>query len=124
MSGRGGTAGLPGVFRLKISANGRLTVKRGRRIVLDARREDIERIQVIADYPYLRWSFWGRFFKTEPRLTFVLVALADYEVTLRLSDAGFNSALQWLASGGWNMAAAEKAAVLTPLVRVEVERTF
>ncbi len=89
---------------------------------------EITEVRVMADKAVpktLRGRFSHYFGSSAPeiKLRAIMVWAGDRSVTLdAYHDEQFNEAIEWFSRHGWDMQRAVASAVLTPLVRVTVNR--
>jgi hypothetical protein len=90
---------------------------------------EITEVRVMADKAIpktlrARFSHYFRGSTSEIGLRAIIVWAGDRSVTLdAYYDERFDAAVEWFSRHGWDMQRAVTIAVLTPLVRVNVQRT-
>jgi hypothetical protein len=111
-----------------VTSDGSISVESLRESKFRATVSDITEVRVMADKAVpktLRGRFSHFFGSSAPemKLRAIMIWAGDRSVTLdAYHDEQFDEAVEWFNRHGWDMQQAVASAVLTPLVRVTVNR--
>jgi hypothetical protein len=84
---------------------------------------EVSELLVMADWKYMPPYLLSWLFKAKPQLRFLMIR-GGCNITLdAFADRGFERAVEWLKSHGWDIDNAAQEALGVPLVRVTVSRS-